>query len=263
MHFISLMAGAALAGALSFCVGAVAEAPPPAAVDPLGSPRWGDLQRAFFSTIPVVFDDRVKVIAPGVAENPQSVPVAVDAGALTGVEEVLVLADFNPIVKVLRFVPDRARASLAFRLKLQQSSPIRAAARTADGVWHLGGTRVTTTGGGCTRPSAGTGSPRWQQRLNEVSARRWPRADGGERIRVQVIHPMDTGLADGIPVFHLETLEFADRDGQRLMVIEPFEPVAENPLFTIEVPVGVLDQRPLRIAGRDNNGNPIQAEVAP
>ena len=74
---------------------------------------------------------------------------------------------------------------------------------------------------------------------------------------------MDTGLAAGIPVFHIETLEITDRDGRRLMTIDPFEPVAENPLFTVDVPAGVIDQRPLRIAGRDNNGNPIQAEVAP
>lgn len=231
--------------------------------DPLASPRWVDMQRMFFRDAEVVFDDRVRVSAPTTAEDALNVPVAIDLGSLQGVEEVLVFADFNPIVKALSYEPGQARANLAFRLKLQQSSPVRAAARTADGRWHVGGTWVNTTGGGCTLPSTGTGSPEWQQRLNEVSARRWPRIDGGTRLRLQIIHPMDTGLAAGIPVFHIDTLDIDTADGRRLMRILPAEPVSENPLFTLDIPPDVLGQGAIRVAGRDNNGNPIRAEIAP
>ncbi|MDO9599659.1 MAG: quinoprotein dehydrogenase-associated SoxYZ-like carrier [Azoarcus sp.] len=241
---------------------AAAERAAPAS-DPLGSPRWGDMQREFFRDARVVFDDRVKVSAPVTAEDALNVPVAVDATALSGVEEVLVFADFNPIVKALSFVPGRARASLGFRLKLQQSTPVRAAARTADGLWHVGGTWVNTTGGGCTLPSTGASSPEWDLRLNEVTARRWPRVDGGTRLRLQVTHPMDTGLAAGIPVFHIDELRITADDGSMLMTIHPAEPVAENPLFTIDIPPGVIGEAALKVAGRDNNGNPIRAEVAP
>lgn len=262
MRLTALIASAALA----FAVPALAVAPDatrPLTGDPLDSPRWGDMQREFFRDAQIVFDERVKVSAPVTAEDALNVPVAVDATALGRVEEVLVFADFNPIVKALSFEPGDARASLGFRLKLQQSTPVRAAARTVDGLWHVGGTWVNTTGGGCTLPSTGTGSPEWQQRLNEVSARRWPRVDGGTRLRLQIIHPMDTGLAAGVPVFHIDELGISTTDGTRLMLIHPAEPVAENPLFTIDIPPGVVGGGVLRISGRDNNGNLIRAEVAP
>lgn len=231
--------------------------------DPLGSSRWGDMRREFFPDADVVFDARVKVSAPETAEDAMNVPVRVDVSALGAVEEVLVFADFNPIVKALSFEPGQARSVLGFRLKLQQSTPVRAAARTADGLWHVGGTWVNTTGGGCTLPSTGNGSPEWQQRLNEVSARVWPRVDGGKRLRLQVIHPMDTGLAAGIPVFHIDELRISLPGNERLMTIYPAEPVSENPLFTIDAPPGIIGNGVLTVSGRDNNGNRIQAEVKP
>ena len=49
-----------------------------------------------------------------------------------------VYADLNPIVKVLQFYPDKAKPYLAFRVKLQQSRPIRAAARTR---WRMANER--------------------------------------------------------------------------------------------------------------------------
>jgi len=231
--------------------------------DPLDSPSWEDMRRAFFPQATVVFDDRVKVTAPLTAENPMHVPVAVDATALPGVREVLVFADLNPIVKVLAFEPGAASASLAFRVKLQQSTPVRAAARTADGVWHVGGIWVNTTGGGCTLPSTGSASPEWQKRLNEVSGRIWSGSDANTpgRVRIRLIHPMDTGLAAGIPAFFIQDLEVSDEAGARLMHIHAFEPVSENPLFTLDLPPGLGDLTRVRVSGVDNNGNRIQAWV--
>ncbi|NMG73546.1 quinoprotein dehydrogenase-associated SoxYZ-like carrier [Aromatoleum diolicum] len=232
-----------------------------AVTDPLDSARWGDMQKTFFAGRTVVFDPRVKISAPAIAEDSLNVPVSVDASALTGVEEVLVFADFNPILAVLRFHPGRARASLGFRLKLQQSSPVRAAARTTDGTWHVGGVWITATGGGCTAPSTGSGSPVWQERLNEVSGKIFPRIDGGERLRMRIIHPMDTGLAPGIPVFHIEELTLSDESGAELMRIQAFEPVSENPLFTIDMPPDATGGTRIHARGRDNNGNRIDAWV--
>ncbi|ATE62499.1 quinoprotein dehydrogenase-associated SoxYZ-like carrier [Thauera sinica] len=229
--------------------------------DPLESSRWEDMRREFFADARVVFDPRIAVTAPFNAEDPLNVPVSVDASALPGVDEVIVFADFNPIVKVLGFEPFDAAPTLGFRLKLQQSSPVRAAARTADGVWHVGGAWVRTHGGGCTLPSAGSSSPLWQQHLNRVSARLWPGVGHGERLRLRVIHPMDTGLAPGIPAFHIEELAVADAAGKALVRIRAYEPVSENPVFTLDLRPGAADAGPLRISGRDNNGNRIDAQV--
>lgn len=228
--------------------------------DPLASARWGDMQKAFLAGAPVLFDPRVKVIAPSTAENPLQVPVTVDATALPGVVEVVVFADFNPIVQVLRFFPEGAPAFLGFRVKLQQTTPVRAAVRTADGVWHVGGTWVNTVGGGCTAPSAAGGSTEWQRRLNEVTGRQWTEGPNAGRLRLRIVHPMDTGLVAGTPAFHLEEINFTDAAGKRLMRVQTYEPVSENPVFTLNR--GAADGL-VEASGRDNNGNAFRAQIGP
>jgi sulfur-oxidizing protein SoxY len=227
--------------------------------DPLDSARWPDMQKTFLAGAPVRFDPRVKVISPSTAENPMQVPVTVDATALPGIVEIVVFADFNPIVQVLRFFPEAAPAFLGFRVKLQQSTPVRAAARTTDGVWHVGGTWVNTVGGGCTAPSAAGGSKDWQQRLNEVSGRQWSEGPNAGRVRMRIVHPMDTGLVAGTPAFYLEEINFTDAAGQRLMRVQTYEPVSENPVFTLNR--GGVDGV-VEASGRDNNGNAFKARIA-
>lgn len=228
--------------------------------DPVASARWADMQKSLLAGAPVLFDPRVKVIAPSIAENPMQVPVTIDATALPQVQEVLVFADFNPIVQVLRFFPQGSDAYLGFRVKLQQSTPVRAAVRTADGVWHVGGTWVNTIGGGCTAPSAATGSKEWQKRLNEVSGRQWSEGPNSGRVRLSIVHPMDTGLIAGTPAFHLEEIKFSDAAGHALLRIQTYEPVAENPVFTFR---RGATSGPVGASGRDNNGNTFSATVAP
>ena len=250
---------AAMAFAVACTLAHAAPAATPA--DPLDSPRWGDMRKEFFpARAQVRFDSRVKVTAPLTAENALNVPVSVDASELPDVREVIVFADFNPIVRIVRFEPTGAHPGLGFRIKLQQSTPVRAAARTGDGVWHVGGTWVNTVGGGCTLPSTGSASPEWQKRLGEVSSRVWARKEGGERIRLRVIHPVDTGLAAGIPAFFIQTLQLADEAGKPLMLIEGFEPLAENPVFTVDIPAARAAAG-YRVSGRDNNGNTISAAI--
>lgn len=227
--------------------------------DPLASARWADMHRTLLGGAPVLFDPRIKVTAPSTAENPMQVPVVVDATGLPGVVEVLVFADFNPIIEVLRFQPAAAPAYLGFRIKLQQSTPVRAAARTADGVWHVGGTWVNTVGGGCTAPSAAATSPEWQQRLNEVSGRQWSEGPNAGRLRLRIVHPMDTGLVAGTPAFYLEEIDFRDAGGRALMRVRPAEPVAENPVFTLQG----SGRGGVTVHGRDNNGNTFTAGIAP
>ena len=246
LAFLGLAWGAAWAGA-----------------DPLQSARWGDMQRMFFKDARVEFDPRVKVVSPKVAEDSMNVPVAVSVEGLSGIQEVMVIADFNPILKVLSFRPGEARPSLSFRMKLQQSSPVRAAARTADGVWHVGGTWVETTGGGCTVPSAGRASGQWDRLLGQVQGRVWDRGEGDLRVRLKVIHPMDTGLAAGIPAFDIERLTLADEQGRLFMTIETFEPVSENPTFSFDIDPGSKPRGGLSLTGVDNNGNRIAARIGP
>lgn len=248
---------ACLLAAWAFCLPAHGAEPD----DPLKSATWGDLRKIHFPGQRVVFDDRVRVVAPKVAEDSLNVPVGISTEGLEGVEEVVVLADHNPIVKVLQFFPMAARPALSFRLKLQQASPIRAVARTRDGVWHAGGVWVDAAGGGCTAPSVGRGSGDWSASLNRVHSRLWPR-ESGDRLRLAIMHPMDTGLAPGIPAFYIERLTLTDADGRELARLHTFEPVSENPVFSFDFPPGQRPKGPLRLTGVDNNGNRISTELA-
>ena len=231
--------------------------------DPLDSARWEDMRKHFFAGQPVVFDDRVKVTAPKFAEDSMNVPVLVDAEGLRDVQEIVVFADFNPILKVLEFYPEQAKPFLAFRFKLQQASPVRAAARTADGVWHVGGTWVDSAGGGCTAPGAGRTAGGWEKVLNEVNGRVWTEPDAGRRVRVRVMHPMDTGLAPGIPAFFIEQLVLKDDGGTAYLRLNTFEPVSENPIFTFDLLAGARPAGSLVLSGVDNNGNQIAATLTP
>ena len=60
--------------------------------DPLGSSRWPDLQRDYVGNAPVVFDPRIEVLAPKVAEDSMNVPVTVKFSGLPDVRRVLVEA---------------------------------------------------------------------------------------------------------------------------------------------------------------------------
>ena len=218
-------------------------------VDPLDSPAWVTMARGFLSEHPIRFDDRVRVRAPDAAEDPMGVPVHVSAEGIEDVIEVLVIADLNPIPKILSYRPIQAEPTLGFRFKVEQSTPIRAAVLTREG-WHVGGRWLSASGGGCTAPSMTSQGEQWTDQLGNLAARTWQRGKIA-RVKVKVMHPMDTGLAAGIPVFYLETLRFEDGRGRLLAELSPFMPVSENPVFTLDLE----SDGPVRITGRDNQAN--------
>ncbi len=224
--------------------------------------RWEALRNQFFKGQTIVADARVKVLAPKAAEDSMNVPIGVKIEGLADVEEVHVLADYNPIVKAIEFFPRGALPALAFRLKLQQTSPIRALARTKNGVWHMGVAEVDAAGGGCTAPSFGSGTNDWRASLNNVSSRVFTASEAAAatRVRFGIKHPMDTGLAPGIPAFFIEKLSVQDASGKEVMRINAFEPISENPVFSIDLPANAATQT-LSIVGVDNQGNKINAKV--
>jgi sulfur-oxidizing protein SoxY len=231
--------------------------------DPFKSYQWADLRKEFLGPKPrVVFDARVRVLGPTFAEDPMNVPITI-AADLPGVQRMMVLVDRNPIRKVLELQPMAAQPSVSFRFKLEQASPVRALALTADGVWHVGGTWVDSAGGGCTVAGGSRADGSWSQTLGQVSGRLYSAAPGaaeaGARLRLRVMHPMDTGLVNGIPAFHLSRLSVRDAADRELLRLQTFEPVSENPVLSFEFakpPPG-----PLRIVGVDNNGNRIDSKV--
>lgn len=228
--------------------------------DPLRSPSWDAMVARHLDGGRYVFDDvRVQVTTPATAEDPLSVPVEVRVHDLPDVQEMRLIADLNPIPLILSYRPTRAEPSIAFRFKVEQSTPVRAAVRTGDGLWHVGGSWLSASGGGCTAPSYGTGSGLWRDRLGEVSGALFPRAEQHSRLKLRVMHPMDTGLAAGIPVFHIESLRVMDAQDRELAFLQTYEPVSENPVLSLDL----RSRGPVHILGRDIQGNRIEARVAP
>jgi len=232
--------------------------------DPLGTLQWPDLRREFIGTDPVRFTDRVAVRGPVMAEDPMNVPIMVDARTLARegvrIHRIRVVVDRNPIRHVLDFVPLRSLPVLALRLRLEQASPVRALVQAENGRWHVGGTWVQAAGGGCTVAGASRADGSWSRTLNQVQARFFNNVlEGSRRLRVRVMHPMDTGLVAGIPAFHIERLALLDAAEQPWWQLELREPVAENPLLSFELPPLVAGT--LRLLGQDNNGNPVDALV--
>lgn len=248
----------AVACALLLCtvpaVCAQAETAPPA--DPLASSQWPAMYHRFFRDAPVVFDDLVTVALPPAAEDSMQVPVSARVRSGVAVDTLLAFIDFNPIPKVLEYRPLAAEPYLGFRVRVQQATPVRVAARTADGVWHVGGAWVDAGGGGCTLPSANAAKVR-EEDIGHVAARRWPLDGLGSRVKLRIAHPNDTGLIGGTPAFFVEALDFRDADGRRLAELHTFEPVAESPVFVLELHT----DGPVRIAGHDNTAGRIAGEA--
>jgi sulfur-oxidizing protein SoxY len=74
--------------------------------DPIGSPMWDYTREQFIGAAPYRFDDRVKVSLPAFTENSAQVPVHIDASALAGdIERIVVWADLNPIQHIFTYYP--------------------------------------------------------------------------------------------------------------------------------------------------------------
>ena len=233
--------------------------------DPLESMQWPMLRRKFIGGESMQFSPAIEVKGPPMADDAMNVPLIVDARGLLGqgheIDRIVIIADRNPVQHVATFMPRKARPVLALRFRLEQASPVRALVRTSGGEWHVGQTWINAAGGGCTVPGASRSDGSWSRTLNQVQARLFPdMLEGrGARLRLQVMHPMDTGLVAGIPAFHIEELELRDSAQQLWLRIELHEPVSENPLLTFEL--GQRPPGPLTLLGRDNNGNRIEQEV--
>lgn len=228
--------------------------------DPLNSPQWDFMHESILDSEPYEFDNRVVVVGPASAEDAMNVPVSVRVTGLSDVQKIVVFADLNPIHKVLIFHPKKALPNLGFRIKIEQATPIRAAALTADGVWHVGGQWVDAAGGGCTAPSYGRESGTWADTLGQVRHRRWEREQNDiERLRLQIMHPMDTGLAPGIPAFYIDKLDLKRGEDDIIATLEIFEPVSENPYFTFDLADN--SNQALYLSAHDINGNRINEDL--
>ncbi|MTH64284.1 quinoprotein dehydrogenase-associated SoxYZ-like carrier [Paracoccus shanxieyensis] len=204
-------------------------------------------------------DPGMVVLAPRAAEDSSHVPFLIDATALSGpVQDIVVTIDYSPFAHALTFQPGRALPFLSFGVKYEVAGALRASARIGQG-WHVGAAWVSALGGGCSAPATVHARPDWQQGFGQMRARLWPETG---RLVVNIRHPQDTGLADGIPAHHLTELELLDTDGARIAHLELHEPLEENPSLTFILPPE-LAAHPVTIRARDNLADMFTGTVRP
>ena len=233
--------------------------------DPLGSMQWPSLRDEIMGKgARMRFAPEVLVRGPQFADDAMNVPVLLDARALSavggGIERIEVAADRNPVRAILSFTPHQSLPVLAFRFKLEQASPLRVMVLTRDGQWHVGQTLIQASGGGCTVPGRSRADGSWERTLMQVQAKFFLNVlEGSRRLRLRVMHPMDTGLAAGIPPFFIERMALTDERGALCWELALHEPVSENPLLTFEM-ANATAQRWV-LTGADNNGNRLHEVI--
>lgn len=246
-----------MASALAMWGAAAHAAPYP--TDPLDSPMWTYHAKRIFGTDPVRFDPRVKIDVPEIAENQRVFPVTVDARGITQVRRILIFADLNPIPVAIDYRPTDAEPYVATRIKLDQRTPVRAAVQLESGEWLVSGLWVDAAGGGCSAPPVSRVKGDWAQHLGEVRGEAWPAGDGEARVRLAFRHPMDTGLVENIPAYHIESIVLKDARGRVLGDLAMQASVAEDPVVTL-MPRAAAGAA-LRVDGRDTNGRTYAAAL--
>jgi len=243
---------AGYAGLLALVITGVLQAATPE--DPLQSVMWDHTRRIFLGDADYQFDPRIRIDVPAFAEDPAQVPIHIDASPFAGnIERIVAWADLNPIQHIFDYYPlTGGNGRVALRIKVQQSTAVRAAVLTRDGNWHVGSAWLEAAGGGCTTPSMGNSDPYWQSHLGDVQARRFSAAGENTRLKFRVIHPMDTGLVSSIPEFYLQQLELRDQSGEVLLRMALSQPVSENPVITFDLE---QDTSGYTLWLRDNGGN--------
>lgn len=119
-------------------------APATAAAPPKTAAQWIE---EFTGGAPIA-DGGVELTAPEIAENGNTVPLAVSA---PGATQILLLAPENPFAGVMlaRFGPAAGSRRLATRIRMAKTQELIALARLEDGSIHRATATVKVTVGGC------------------------------------------------------------------------------------------------------------------
>ena len=119
------------------------------------SDALGQMLRDEFGDVPVVYDGRVTIDLPALAENGNSVKFGVTvASPMTDDDHVVsidVFAQKNPTPHIGRFYfgPASGRAVINTRIRLGGSQPVVAIARMSDGTLHGGAAEIVVTEAAC------------------------------------------------------------------------------------------------------------------
>ena len=179
---------------------------------------------------------------PTVTQNGSSVPLTVrfpeSRGENETVEALYIFAPGNPSPEVAEFslTPALGNGELSTRIRLNQSQPVVALARTRSGDWLAGTREVRVTVSGCITANQDNDANAMQPR-----ARASQRVRTGQLVDVRTLirHPMETGLRerdDGtvVPERIIQSFE-ARRNGETILSARFHRAVSANPYLLFHV----------------------------
>ncbi len=227
--------------------------------DPAGSELWEDLRGAYLGEDAVVtFDDSIRLMMADRVERAHEVPVMVKVPhRLRDMRELVLLVDRNPIQQIARLTPHRKIESVGMNIRLEESTPVRAAVLSPSGIWHVATKSVLVmSSGGCSSPPP-EGGP--VAAVGDVRIKQFDRHGGASRLKVRIHHPMDTGLVvleDGntVPPYYIETVRIEDSEGI-IADLLTWAAMSRNPVITLDLPA---EGRSVRVSGSDSQGLPFE-----
>ena len=229
--------------------------------DPIASEVWADIVDLEFAGAPMVYDDSFYLVAPERVEEAFSVPVSVGfADTPYEIAEVAVFAENNPFVQVARVLPHRPIGGIGFDIRLERSTPVRAAVRDTDGVWHVAHRFVEVANpGGCSALRAASAA-RWAK--SSCASSSAPKAKAGSNCVsstrcIPAWRPRPTARPS--PAYYIERMTVTGDSGP-LAELTLWASVAADPTFIFDLPES---QSNVRVAARDTAGALFERTGAP
>jgi len=203
----------------------------------------GGLRHAYFGDRPITqSDDLIVLDLPKRAENAAIVPVSISAQIPQTderyIKTIYLIIDKNPgaLAGKFHFTPKSGRADLAFRVRVDAYTPVRAIAETNDGELFMS-RRFIKASGGCSAP-AGSDLDAAMARLGKIKLKTQGETKFAEPTLAQLMisHPNLNGLQmDQVtrlyaPAHFVRHVKVSF-DGEEIFSAETGFGISENPSF--------------------------------
>ncbi len=203
----------------------------------------GGLKQAYFGDRPITqTDDLIVLDVPKRAKDAAIVPVAIKAQIPQTedryIKTIWLIIDKNPgaLAGKFQFTPQSGRADLAFRVRIDRYSPVRAIAETDDGSLYMS-RRFVKASGGCSAP-AGSDLDAAMARLGKMKLKTHGEPLSSEPVHAQLMisHPNLNGLQmDQVtrlyaPAHFVRHVKVS-YEGEEIFSAETGFGISENPSF--------------------------------
>ena len=228
-------------------------------LDPENSEIWPELSRVFLGEKSLIhFENKVRIIMQDHIEEPHEVPLIVKLPKnLHNFKEFILLIENNPIQQVIRITPHRPIESIGMNVRLEDDSPVRAAIKDTNGIWHVGSKMVfVSSPGGCSSPACDPVTEICDPgEIGKLALKQYDREAGAGRLKIKIIHPMDTGFVSSpegemIPEYFIDSIFVDDIDGP-IAELETYAALSADPVILIDLPE---QGQSIRVKVQDSHG---------